>query len=226
MKILFLGTGAADWPAKRQEPDHEFRRMSSVLIDDILLIDPGPGVLDALQEYGCNLSSIQYIINTHTHSDHLDPSALTTLLQAGAAFHVLQAGDVIHLSPYFISAHKANHATCEDAVHFLIDDGEKRLFYGLDGAWLLYEEVEAIKQKTVDYAILDGTIGESEGDYRIFEHNNLRMVREMRSTLHPYINRFCISHLARTLHPSHEEVAAAMRPWNIEVAYDGYEVQL
>ena len=36
MKILFLGTGAADWPIKRPEGCGEFRRMSSALLDGTL----------------------------------------------------------------------------------------------------------------------------------------------------------------------------------------------
>jgi len=42
MKITFLGTGAADWPLQREEKMKEFRRLSSALIDGVLLIDPGP----------------------------------------------------------------------------------------------------------------------------------------------------------------------------------------
>ena len=38
MKITFLGTGAADWPMERVEGMTEFRRFSSALIDDVLLL--------------------------------------------------------------------------------------------------------------------------------------------------------------------------------------------
>ena len=48
MKITFLGTGAADWPIEKIENMTEFRRLSSVLIDDTLLIDPGPQIFNAL----------------------------------------------------------------------------------------------------------------------------------------------------------------------------------
>ena len=44
MKLLFLGTGAADWPPERPDGCEEFRRMSAALIDGTLLIDPGPQV--------------------------------------------------------------------------------------------------------------------------------------------------------------------------------------
>ena len=51
MKITFLGTGAADCPLKRRDSMTEFRRLSSALIDDVLLIDPGPQIWEALTEY-------------------------------------------------------------------------------------------------------------------------------------------------------------------------------
>ena len=52
MKIEFLGTGAADWPLTKPEEYTEFRRLSSALIDDVLLIDPGPQVSEALRVLG------------------------------------------------------------------------------------------------------------------------------------------------------------------------------
>jgi hypothetical protein len=52
MKLLFLGTGAADWPMKKTTAMTEFRRLSAALVDDILLIDPGPQVFDALASFG------------------------------------------------------------------------------------------------------------------------------------------------------------------------------
>ena len=48
MKFIFLGTGAADWPIQKREDMSEFRRLSSALIDDTLLIDPGPQVFTML----------------------------------------------------------------------------------------------------------------------------------------------------------------------------------
>ncbi len=48
MKLLFLGTGAADWPINRTDYMKEYRRFSSAVIDRQLLIDPGLQVLNAL----------------------------------------------------------------------------------------------------------------------------------------------------------------------------------
>jgi hypothetical protein len=52
------------------------------------------------------------------------------------------------------------------------------------------------------------------------------MVIEMKNTLGPYVKRFFISHMARTLHTSHQELVERMKPYDIEVAYDGCEIEI
>lgn len=224
MRILFLGTGAADWKLDLHKEIKGFRRNASLLIDDCFLIDPGPHVLDALQSYSKKADAIKYIINTHPHADHYNKNTVSQLTQA--KFYPMHAGETHIVGNYTVTALKANHSTCEGAVHFIISDGKKKLFYGLDGAWLLYEEVSAIKNTTIDFAVFDATVGNAPGNYRIFEHNNLNMVLEMKSSLENYIQRFCISHMARTLHNTHEELQAQMKHHGIEVAFDGYETEI
>ena len=224
MKILFLGTGAADWNILEHREMEGFRRNASALIDGQLLIDPGPNVLDALKTFKIDPSNIKYIINTHKHCDHYCEETLSRL--KNAAFYEFDFNDTKTFGKYSVTALKGNHSTCDKVTHFIISDSEKNLFYGLDGAWLLYKEVEAIKQTSIDYAVLDATIGNISGDYRIFEHNNLNMVLEMKNTLAPYIKRFCISHMARTLHESHSLLENQMKEHGVEVAFDGYETEI
>ena len=221
MKITFLGTGAADWKPKHRELAG-YRRNASILIDDQLLIDPGPCVPDALCSFGKSCEKIRYILNTHDHGDHY--CAETVEYLKNAQLYPLSAAQSACIGNYQVTALRANHASCENAVHFIISDGEKRLFYGLDGAWLLYDEITAIKEQGIDLAVLDATVGFGKGDYRIFEHNNLNMVIEMKQSLQKYVKRFFINHMARTLHTSHEELVQAMLPHGIEVPFDGDEI--
>lgn len=224
MKITFLGTGAADWHLKEHKHLDGFRRNASALIDGVLLIDPGPGVPDALETFCISADDIRYVINTHPHGDHFKEDTLLGL--QNAEFYPLSAGEVATMGKYTVTTLPANHATAKDAVHFIISDGERSIFYGLDGAWLTYAEVKAIKSAPVDLAVLDATIGDCPGDYRIFEHNNLNMVTEIKATLEAYIKRFFISHMARTLHTSHDKLCERMKGVGVEVAYDGLEVEI
>lgn len=222
MKITFLGTGAADWNMSEHKGWKGFRRNSSALIDDVLLIDPNGDVLDALETFNKDKNAIKYVINTHRHSDHFNENTLSAL---SATFFPLSAGERVKIGKYTVTALPANHPTVKWPVHFIIDDGKSKLFYGLDGAWLTYDEYVAIKNTSIDYGVFDATIGDVPGDFRIFEHNNLNMVLEMKHTLKQYIKRFCISHLARTLHEDHDVVAQKMKAHDVEVAYDGYETE-
>ncbi len=226
MKILFLGTGAADWPSKRTDNMTEYRRLSSAIIDRTILIDPGPQVIEALNEYSINPMEIKYIINTHKHSDHYSEKTVKELEKSTAVFVEIKVGDVLRLGDYIIYSYKANHSTCDEAMHFIITDSKSTIFYGLDGAWIMYDEVEGIKLHTPDLAVLDATIGFINGDYRIFEHNNLSMVLEMKKSLSKYIRKFCISHMAYTLHTNHDILSDAMTKENILVAYDGFEIEV
>ncbi len=225
MKITFLGTGAADWENKTTKRNEELRRYSSVLIDDVLLIDPGPHVFDSLDEFNKKPEQIKYIINTHNHSDHFCTETLNRLKSMNAVFCNFDEGDSKKIGNYTVNAYKGNHSTCEKTVHFIINDGPDTLFYGLDGAWLLYEEFEAIKKFKPDLAVLDATVGDINGDYRIFEHNNLNMVTEIKKSLEPYVKKFCISHMAKTLHESHTELCKKMKKHDIIVAYDGLTIR-
>ena len=51
MKLEFLGTGAADWNLQRDQHMEGFRRLSSALLDDKLLLDPGPHVFHYMETY-------------------------------------------------------------------------------------------------------------------------------------------------------------------------------
>ncbi len=225
MKLLFLGTGAADWPNPRTNHEGFYRRYSSTLIDDVLLIDPGPMVLDALEEFNINPANIKFILYTHKHSDHYSEKTVAALKENGAQLIDVSAETTIEVGPYTIHAIKGNHAV--KTHHYIIDDGKSKVFYGLDGAFLLYEEVQTIiKNAPINLAILDATVGFIDGDYRVFEHNNLAMVLEIKKSLSVHIEKFCISHMACTLHEEHTILSEKMQEYDIITAYDGFVIQL
>ena len=225
MKLHFLGTGAADWHLA-DENSAEYRFFSSALIDGVLLIDSGPDVFKSAEKYSINLSNVKYVIRTHSHSDHFCEETLNKLLDNGAEFIEFRENEVKCLGEYKVSAYKANHGTCEDSVHFIIEKDSKRIFYGLDSCWLLYDEVAAIKQNGVDLAVLDATIGNVKGDYRVFEHNNLSMIKIMKDSLQEYVKKFVISHMAYTLHEQHSLLAEEMLKDGIETAFDNLVIEI
>lgn len=85
--LLFLGTGAANWPRRypplqKKLSRGEVRGMSSMLVNGQLLIDCGPTVLDVMKRYAVNPAGVSDILMTHTHSDHLHPGSIQTIANA------------------------------------------------------------------------------------------------------------------------------------------------
>lgn len=83
MRVRFLGTGAADgWPnpfcdcasCDAERADGRSRRPSSVLVDDTVLIDCGPTTPHLPSTV--DLRSVQHVLITHGHPDHLHPAFL------------------------------------------------------------------------------------------------------------------------------------------------------
>jgi len=147
---------------------------------------------------------------------------------APAVFHTVPAWEKLETENHIISAVPAHHGTVKEAVHFIIEskkDG-KRVFYGCDGAWLYYETYRALLATTFDAMIFDCTIGDVKGDYRIFEHNNIAMVKEMRDTLRKVCDTFIISHLARTLHEPHDITEKKLAEDGIITAYDNMILEI
>lgn len=85
MRVTFLGTSAANaYPdafcscencvLARTLGGPSLRRRSAALINDDLLIDLGPDIMTSAFTHGRSLTGVQYCLQTHAHSDHLDPS--------------------------------------------------------------------------------------------------------------------------------------------------------
>lgn len=84
MKLQFLGTSASggfpnphcrceNCVAAREAGGASIRMMGSALIDGELLIDLGPDVSAACLRFGIDLASVRWVLQTHTHGDHLLP---------------------------------------------------------------------------------------------------------------------------------------------------------
>jgi len=87
VKLTFLGTAAAEgYPAlwcrcercttARARGGRKLRFRSSLLINDDLLIDPGPDLVAAAIRHNVDLAPVQAALVTHPHTDHLEASTL------------------------------------------------------------------------------------------------------------------------------------------------------
>lgn len=154
LRVRFLGTGAADWKGPDDRGEH--RRLSSVLLDNRILIDFTPTDAEMLPE-GCRPECIFY---THSHGDHFNPEALlklgvpvahlgkTWINRAWKIFTdasiktglpvpelvPLSIAETVVLGDIRITALPANHAIneTEQALIYLIEKGPTRIIYATD----------------------------------------------------------------------------------------------
>lgn len=255
MELLFLGTGAADFPPEMgQNPLYEIenksiRRSSSTLLDGKLLLDCGLHTADCAEYFGVDAEKIEALLLTHLHGDHFWPDAIRRIAEkrsrplpiyfsdAGKASmpeipntvaFPTPVGTTFTVGEYQITSLPANHTAFP--CHYSIESGDKKLFYGLDGAWLCFDTFYAMRKKKYDVMILDATVGDYEGDFRLAEHNSIPMIRMMEKSF-PSMRaadehtKIVLDHLARTLHKSYEETVEIAAKDGYIVAYDGMKLE-
>ncbi|MBO5790476.1 MAG: MBL fold metallo-hydrolase [Clostridia bacterium] len=252
MQLTFLGTGARDFTIEDRGTSG-FRFWSGALLGEDTLIDCGPYLFEAAADAGVDLSKVRYVIVTHRHVDHFSLKSLRKLAENQPITICIHENSTHSLSdipnltvvPLSLFAHTAlrdmalvampaNHSvsptSCEQPVHYVIYREGRTLFWGCDGAWMLNATWHAIKNMRFNLMVLDGTLGEVEGDNRIFEHNNLRMVHEMAKTFTAQGmiaegGSIMISHLSKFEHTDKETLDRNLAQKGlVKAAYDGLRV--
>lgn len=259
MKIRFIGTCAADYSPLlgttfKDQLDKDARRSSAVLVDEHLLIDCGHHVVESMRIQNISLSSIDVLLLTHLHGDHYQPyniklianaaerklkvyahrSALNRLKKELADLNVeiytfnycksrkLECGITITGLP-------ANHQSCPS--HYLLEGDGKSFYYATDGAWIMYNAFYYLKDKKLDAIVLDATVGDYEGDYRVAEHNSIPMIRLMLKSFDKFHicddhTKIILSHIAPSLHKTYDETVEILAKDGMEVAYDGWIIHI
>ncbi len=189
MQLTFLGTGAADWDIHAYAPDVPFRRFSSALVDDTLLIDPGPHIFHFAEtnRTPALLDKVQNIIVTHSHYDHFnaesvarlcldrdctlwgDPACRRKLVRAlgpetadRIRFVETALNREYDIGGYTVTPLRSNHATddpAEDTRVYLVEQAGRILYYGCDSAWIPTTAWNVIREKKVNALVLECTCG-------------------------------------------------------------------
>ena len=256
MQIRFMGTGAADFSPLLQteykdQLDHNARRSSSILINETYLVDCGPHVADSFRIQNRDAAKVTDLLVTHFHGDHYKPEVIAQVAAAKKAagqeeplriwhradarpepianceFHPMEVGQTYAIGNLQVKALASNHDKWP--VHYDIEEDGKKLFYGCDGSWLLMATFYAMRQRSYDCMILDATVGDYNGDFRLGEHNSIPMIRLMEASFRTQNviaedGKFVLSHLARTLHKPHEETAELLGKEGYIVAFDGMDL--
>ncbi len=88
MKITILGSGGFNYPLTFCECEYcskarvlkgkNIRKRASILIDDKILVDFTPDTNNAMNTYDKDMSKVEILLQTHTHTDHFDINLFNT----------------------------------------------------------------------------------------------------------------------------------------------------
>ena len=251
MDIMFLGTCACDYSPLLETTykdvfDKNARRSSCALVGGRYLIDCGYHCLEELRIAKINPAQITDIFVTHLHSDHYNAEHIRYIASIGERVlrvwvrEDAKTPDIPNVEWHYM--HKATPYTVDENLritglpanhdenfypqHLLLELKGRKIFYALDGAWFLHETYYALRGAKLDLLVLDCTCGDYEGDFRMGEHNSIPMIRLMLPSLKGWgtiaeNTQVYVTHLAPSLHKSHEETVQILQKDGVCVAYDG-----
>ncbi len=121
----------------------------------------------------------------------------------------------------------------EQTLNYIVKEKEtgRSFFYGADSGWIVYDTWLLIKKARPNAVIFEATVGTVRGDDRVFGHTSIPMIEIMIETMRAQHGpaddcKYYTTHMARTLHGTHEETAAALAPLGITPAYDGMKITI
>ena len=254
LNLTFLGTCACDFSKKLQNEfkdcfDYDARRASAMMIGDEYLIDCGVHVLDSLRIAKKDTAKITDIFVTHLHWDHFNADHIAKIAEDHAVrLWVREDAEIAPISNvsvvkmklfekyevadgFFVTGMVANHEISTCPQHFIFEKDGKKVFYGCDGGWLINLTYNFLRDQKLDMAVLDCTMGDYDGDFRIGEHNGIPMIRLLLPSLKTIgaitdETKIYLSHLAPSLHEPHAETVKIASQFGADVAYDGLEIEI
>lgn len=145
-------------------------------------------------------------------------------------WHVVSEFQKIDTEHYEIWTLKAKHMKPENALFYLIKQGDKAFMQCYDTGLLWEENYQFLSSLgiKIDAICLDCTMGSQEKSY--YGHMNLKecletVERMRRSDFVKPDTRFILTHFCHNGILLHEEYEKICKPYNIDIAYDGMEVE-
>jgi len=151
--------------------------------------------------------------------------------------HPLTAAVPFETDVYEIMPCRSNHDlffTGEQSLNFIVREKSsgRSFFYGADSGWIMLDTWKLIKKARPEAVIFEATMGDKvPGDDRVFGHTSIPMIEIMMQTMRAQHGpaddcKYYTTHMARTLHGTHEETAAALAPMGVVPAYDGMKIEI
>ena len=149
-------------------------------------------------------------------------------LRPGDTFSVAKTTFTALLSSHFID--QVNMIQGQQALNFVIEQGGKTFFYGMDSAYPLPETIDALQGYRLDAAVFDAKGGSKEIDPHR-GHMNFAMVDELLTELRRAgavtdNTVVLVSHLSLEADEPFDESAADLKARGLRLAYAGLRLEL
>ncbi|MHB1293686.1 MAG: MBL fold metallo-hydrolase [Anaerolineae bacterium] len=140
---------------------------------------------------------------------------------------VVQPGSSWHNGAYDFRAFHASHGTADPLI-YAIDDGTCRILYATDSGRYTAETWSQLCEQSYDAVIMDETMGTAdhyESHLGIDSVLHYRALFAEQDLLRPGA-RFIAHHFSHGANPAYEELVEIFAPHGIEVAYDGWRLEV
>jgi len=138
----------------------------------------------------------------------------------------LKPGMKVQRDGYTITPMAANHGTACPTI-YAISDGDRTILYSTDTGHYPEATWSTIKTMQFDAVMIDETMGfgPTGGHMNLEDAIYYRQAFQQEGLLKPGA-RFITHHFSHGNNPTYEELCAYLAPHNIEVAYDGWRLEI
>lgn len=252
--------GALKTPEADLKP-HQ-RRCSSMMIDSTVLVDVAIQSYDFANKLGKDTSLITDIFLSHSHPDHYWKSTLLSYARnakqkinfwchEGAVQDLgltEEEAQELNICPVKcmqkwetagmkVTALPANHLAGgpqQQPLHYIFEKDGETFFYGCDGGWFRADTWEYMRKIAPVFTgmVLEATVGELPGNFRIATHNTVPMLRLLLAALResgmlPRDATVVASHLGVPPYDSRKKGDyGLLTELGMIVAHDGLEIEI
>lgn len=224
MKVKFLGTGASEGvpglfcqceccKRVRKEKGKNIRRRAGVIIDDRLMIDFGADVFTQMLDNDLDLTAVENIVFTHSHSDHFayedllnrgsyasrnrtlettgvyGNGAIIKQMEKGLAekralhIHLFTPNKTERVGEYEVTPLLTQHAAGEDSYVLLIQKDGKSYLHFTDSGYPTEELIATLKEKCKNLTAIAMDCTFSTMEQEFFGHMNLSQNVKLKARL-------------------------------------------